>query len=106
VKQVKRILLEDQQAQSIAKMVERLRKDSCKVDASKVVNQVINLYFEKYQESKYQEVARYFFDTKNYLKSLLTSCSEEETLIEKVDQFIGQQKKRRKSQKTSTKDKY
>ena len=85
---VRRILLDENSAKDISKWIERLRKDSCKVDASKLVNVILRIFFQKYGPFEYDHLVNEFFDKKSYLKNLINSTSAEE-IDDSVKKYLG-----------------
>ncbi|USN48063.1 MAG: hypothetical protein H6626_02935 [Pseudobdellovibrionaceae bacterium] len=103
MKIVKRILLGDNQASSVTQLTEKLRQDSCKVDASKVVNEILELFFKKYESTEFKTLREKFFDKKNYLKQLISHASSDE-IDESIKQYLSQTrpvKKRGRKSKSS-----
>ncbi len=102
-KKVKRILLDNNSATNLERLVTRLRKDSCKTDASKVVNQILELFFNKNFDQEYRTIKEQFFDKKKYLKNLFDQKSDLE-IDESISQYLQQnRKKKRADQKIHTK---
>ena len=89
MKPVKRILLENNQSQSVTRLTEKLKKDSCKVDASKVVNQILDLFFSKYESSEFKYLREKFFDKKALLKRLISKASSD-NIDESIQQYLSQ----------------
>ncbi len=82
-KSVRRIVLEQKQASLVTDLVTRLREGSCRTDSSKVVNQIIAIFFQKYAEREYDSIAEMFFDKRSYLRSLINTAP-----IEDIDKSI------------------
>ena len=89
MKPVKRILLENNQSQSVTRLTEKLKKDSCKVDASKVVNQILEIFFDKYESSEFKNLRAKFFDKKALLKRLIDEASSD-NIDESIQQYLSQ----------------
>ncbi len=75
---VRRILLDQDVAASTTDLINQLRKSSCKTDASKLVNTILNIFFNKYTEQEYKALVQHFFDKKNYLKKLISNTATED----------------------------
>ncbi len=75
---VRRILLDQEIALATTELVSQLRIDSCKADASKLVNMILSIFFEKYSKAEYKNLIQHFFDKKNYLKKLINSTAAED----------------------------
>ena len=91
---VRRILLEQKQASLVTESVTRLREDSCKTDSSKVVNQIITIFFQKYVSTEYNNIVEAFFDKRSYLRNLINDTS-----IEDIDVSIKEYLSRSKTTK-------
>ncbi len=78
MKPIKRILLEDDQAMQVTELVHRLRSESCRVDASKVVSALVRLFLEKASDSDFEVLKTLFFDKKSYLRKLISSTDGED----------------------------
>lgn len=92
---VRRILLEQNQASLVTELLARLREGSCKTDSSKVVNQIVAIFFQKYAEQEYGNIAEAFFDKRGYLRNLINNAS-----IEDIDVSIKEYLHRSKTTKT------
>lgn len=106
MKPVKRILLENEQANSVTQLTEKLKGESCKVDASKVVNQILELFFDKYESSEFKYFKEKFFDKKAFLKRLISGSSSE-NIDESIQQYLSRtrpvKKRGRKAKHTQVK---
>ena len=81
--EVCRVLLGKEQASLVAKLVAKLRGDYCKVDSSKLANQIMTIFFQKYAAQEYDSIAAKFFDKRGYLRSLINTAP-----IEDIDKSI------------------
>ena len=82
-KQVCRVLLEKEQASLVIELVAKLRGDYCKVDSSKLLNQIVAIFFQKYAAQEYDGIAATFFDKRGYLRNLINTAP-----IEDIDKSI------------------
>ena len=82
-KQVCRVLLEKEQASLVIELVAKLRGDYCKVDSSKLLNQIVTIFFQKYAAQEYDSIAATFFDKRGYLRNLINTAP-----IEDIDKSI------------------
>ena len=78
-----RVLLEKEQAKLVAELVTKLKADFCKVDSSKLLNQIVAIFFEKYAVQEYGNMAATFFDKRGYLRNLINTAQ-----IEDIDKSI------------------
>jgi hypothetical protein len=98
---VRRVLLAQDQAVLIAGLLKKLRDDYCKVDTSKLVNEILTIFFSKYFSNEYGAVKDKFFNKKSYLKGLIQS-SEIEDLDQSIKEYLGQASKRKRRKKKQT----
>ncbi|MEZ4744006.1 MAG: hypothetical protein R3B45_16420 [Bdellovibrionota bacterium] len=96
---VRRVLLEKVEAQSLAQLIARLRHSSCRVDASKLVNEILKIFFQKYASLEYKHIAASFFDKKNYLKNLINNSTEDQ-IDESIKGYLNQGRKVRRASST------
>ena len=89
MKPVKRILMEDKQANAIMDLMNKMRKDSCKLDASKIVNEILDLFFRKYEATEFRSLKEKFFDKKSFLKNLINNSSSDD-IDESIKQYLSQ----------------
>ena len=82
-KSVRRVVLEQKQASLVTDLVARLREGHCRTDSSKVVNQIIAIFFQKYASQEYDNIAAAFFDKRGYLRNLINTAP-----IENIDSSI------------------
>ena len=82
-KQVCRVLLEKEQASLVSELLTKLRGDYCKVDSSKLLNQIVAIFFQKYAAQEYDSIAATFFDKRGYLRDLINTSP-----IEEIDKSI------------------
>ena len=98
-----RVLLDKEIMSYVNEWVTQLKRDSCKVSVSKVVNTSLKIFFQKYESLEYENVARGFFDKKSYLIKLIQSSNNEnmdesiKLYLDKVN--ISKKKLGRKTQK-------
>ena len=78
-----RVLLDKEQTSLIAELVAKLRGDYCKVDSSKLLNQIVAIFFQKYTAHEYDNIAATFFNKRGYLRNLVNS-----TPIDDIDASI------------------
>ena len=96
-KSVRRVVLEQKQASLVTDLVTRLREGSCRTDSSKVVNQIVTIFFQKYVSMEYDNIAEAFFDKRGYLRSLINDTSIEDIDVS-IKEYLGRNRvvKRRK----------
>ena len=75
---VRRILLDQRSAKQLDEFIRKLKQDSCKTDASKMVNEILNIFFKSYMNQEYDSFVKKFFDKRSYLKSLINSVPSDE----------------------------
>ena len=78
-----RVLLDKEQASLIAELVTKLKADFCKVDSSKLLNQIVAIFFQKYAAQEYGNMTATFFDKRGYLRNLINTAQ-----IEDIDKSI------------------
>ena len=78
-----RVLLDKEQANLIAELVTKLKSDFCKVDSSKLLNQIVAIFFQKYAAQEYGNMTATFFDKRGYLRNLINTAQ-----IEDIDTSI------------------
>lgn len=88
---VKRVLLTDKQAKQVSDLLSRLRDNSCRADTSKIVNEILSLFFKKHEATDFKLLKDRFFDKKNYLKQLINSSSSED-IDESIKQYLSKTK--------------
>jgi len=97
---VKRVLLSDANANQLKQLINNLRTESCKVDASKAVNQIVKIFLNKYLEKDYNEFKRYFFDKKSHLKNLIKNSKNNEELDKSIKDYLeGASRKKKRGRK-------
>ena len=72
-KEVCRVVLEKDQASLVAELIVKLRGDYCKVDSSKLVNQIIAIFFCKYAAQEHSSIVAKFFDKRSYLRNMINT---------------------------------
>ncbi len=82
-KEMCRVLLDKEQASLVSGLVAKLRGDYCKVDSSKLLNQIVAIFFQKYAAQEYDSIATTFFDKRGYLRNLINTAP-----IEDIDKSI------------------
>ena len=82
-KQVCRVLLDKEQASLVSGLVAKLRVNHCKVDSSKLANQIVAIFFQKYAAQEYDSIAATFFNKRGYLRNLINTAP-----IEDIDKSI------------------
>lgn len=101
----RRILLTDENAVRAAVLIDKLRENSCRIDASRLVNFILEVFFDKYEDSEFKNIHRNFFDKKSYLKKLIINASEDE-LDSSIQKYLSQstsgRKRGRKPRRTKT----
>ena len=78
-----RVLLEREQANLVSGLVTKLRGDHCKADSSKLLNQIVAIFFQKYAAQEYDSIVATFFDKRGYLRNLINTAQ-----IEDIDTSI------------------
>ena len=73
-----RVLLDKEQANLIAELVTKLKSDFCKVDSSKLLNQIVAIFFQKYAAQEYGNMTATFFDKRGYLRNLVNTAPLED----------------------------
>ena len=86
-----RVLLEKEQANLVSGLVEKLKADYCKVDSSKLVNQIVAIFFQKYVSREYNSIAEMFFNKRGYLRSLINDTSIED-IDESIKAYLGKRR--------------
>ena len=96
-KSVRRVVLEQKQASLVTDLVTRLREGCCRTDSSKIVNQIITIFFQKYVSTEYDNLVEVFFDKRGYLRNLINKASIED-IDASIKEYLGGDKvvKRRK----------
>ena len=82
-KQSCRVLSEKEQSNRVGDLVTKLRSDYCKVDSSKLVNQIVATFFHKYAEQEHSAIVAKFFDKRSYLRNMINT-----TPLEEIDMSI------------------
>ena len=73
-----RVLLDKEQVNLIAELVKKLKADFCKVDSSKLLNQIVAIFFQKYAAQEYGNMTATFFDKRGYLRNLVNTAPLED----------------------------
>lgn len=77
-KEVCRVVLEKDQASLVAELIVKLRGDYCKVDSSKLVNQIVAIFFHKYAAQEHSNIVAKFFDKRSYLRNIINTAPLED----------------------------
>jgi hypothetical protein len=96
---VRRVLLSEKEAYRASSLLDRLRQSSCKVDTSKLINEIVCLFFEKYEDTHFEEIRKRFVDKKSLLKKLISDATDdnlEETIRDYLSESTVKTRKRRK----------
>jgi hypothetical protein len=99
---VRRVLLSEKEANRASLLLEKLRESSCKVDTSKLINEIVSLFFDKYEEVHFDDLKTRFIDQKSLLKKLIsdsTSENLEDTIRSYLSEKTGKKSKRRRRKK-------
>ena len=83
-----RVLLDREQASLIAELVTKLKSDFCKVDSSKLLNQIVAIFFQKYAAQEYGNIVATFFDKRGYLRNLVNSTPLED-IDTSIKEYLG-----------------
>ena len=83
-----RVLLGKDQANLVSELVVKLRGDYCKVDSSKLLNQIVAIFFQKYAVQEYDSIAATFFDKRGYLRNLVQSTPLED-IDTSIKEYLG-----------------
>lgn len=89
-----RVLLEKEQANLVAGLVAKLREDYCKVDSSKIANQIVTIFFQKYAAQEYDSIAAQFFNKRGYLRNLINTASIED-IDKSIKAYLGKRRARK-----------
>lgn len=95
-----RVLLEKEQATFVGDLVAKLKGNYCKVDSSKLVNQIVEIFFHKYATQEHDCIAAKFFDKRSYLRNLINT-TELEDIDSSIKAYLG---KGRTAKKRKTRD--
>ena len=87
-KEVCRVLLAKEQASLVSGLVAKLRGDYCKVDSSKLANQIMTIFFQKYAAQEYDSIAATFFDRRCYLRNLINTATLED-IDKSIKAYLG-----------------
>ena len=90
-----RVLLDREQASLIAELVSKLKADFCKVDSSKLINQIVAIFFQKYASQEYGNMTATFFDKRGYLRNLVNSTPLED-IDTSIKEYLGKGRSRKK----------
>lgn len=77
-KEVCRVLLEKEQASLVSGLIAKLRGDYCKLDSSKLVNQIVAIFFHKYAAQEHSNIVAKFFDKRGYLRNIINTAPLED----------------------------
>ena len=87
-KQVCRVLLDKEQASLVSGLVAKLRGDHCKVDSSKLANQIVAIFFQKYAAQEHSSLVAKFFDKRGYLRNLINTAPLDD-LDKSIKAYLG-----------------
>ena len=87
-KQVCRVMLDKEQANLVSGLVAKLRGDYCKVDSSKLLNQIVTIFFQKYAAHEYDNIAATFFNRRGYLRNLINTAPLDD-LDKSIKAYLG-----------------
>ena len=93
-KEVCRVLLDKEQANLVSVLVAKLRGDYCKVDSSKLANQIVAIFFQKYATQEYDNIAARFFDKRGYLRNIVNTAPIEE-IDKSIKVYLGKGRRRK-----------
>ena len=100
---VRRVLLDGEVSDMASHLVKKLRKNSCILDTSQLVNVVLHIFFEKYIDSEYETISNKFFDRKKYLKSLINKSSNQE-IDDEIKKYLGKFTRKKRGRKPRKKE--
>ena len=86
-----RVLLEKEQASLVSGLVAKLRGDHCKVDSSKLLNQIVAIFFQKYAVQEHSSLAAKFFDKRGYLRNLINTAPLED-IDKSIKAYLGKRR--------------
>lgn len=93
-KEVCRVVLEKEQAGLVAELIAKLRDNYCKVDSSKLVNQIVEIFFQKYAGQEHGNVAAKFFDKRSYLRNIINTAPLED-IDTSIKAYLGKGRTRK-----------
>ena len=81
--------------------VGRIRQagEQYKVNESKLVNAIVERYFNRYIEKDRAWLEKKFFDKRTYLRSLIDSSASDEVLASSIKEFVKTSKSKRTGSK-------
>ena len=86
-----RVLLEKEQASLVIELVAKLRGDRCKVDNSKLLNQIVAIFFQKYAVQEHSSLVVKFFDKRGYLRNLINTAPLED-IDKSIKAYLGKRR--------------
>jgi len=103
-KVVRRILLDENQAPKVTEAVEQLRSSSCKLDASKLVNKVLDIFWERYFSANMEEIEQEFFDKKSFIQGALAGSTSDQ-VDEILEEYLRKRQKSPRKRKQANRSK-
>ncbi len=97
-KVVRRILLDESQAPKVAEAVAQLRSKSCKLDASKLVNKILSIFWERHLAANLERIEQEFFDKKSFIQGALAGSTSDQ-VDEILEQYLRKKQKSPKRRK-------
>lgn len=79
-----RVLIDEKNYPLLIEKVKEIRLESGSVNASKFVNAVLGIFFEKYYEKQKPILQKLMFDRRKYMKKLLRRDLTEEELRDEL----------------------
>ena len=89
-----RVLLDKEQTNLVAELVKKLKADFCKVDSSKLLNQIVAIFFQKYAAQEYGNMTATFFDKRGYLRNLINTAQIED-IDKSIKAYLGKRRSRK-----------
>ncbi len=97
-KVVRRILLDESQAPKVTEAVARLRSKSCKLDASKLVNKILSIFWERHLAANLDRIEQEFFDKKSFIQGALAGSTSDQ-VDDILEQYLRKKQKSPKRRK-------
>ena len=95
----RRILLRPEMAAKVSELTQKLRQKHCSVNASKISNAIIELFFEKYLAKEESSLEQLFFNKRHFLKQALAKAETDgdlEEVLQNALKKVNNKKKREK----------
>lgn len=93
----RRILLRPDVAARVSSQVGSLREKHCSVDASKLVNAIIEIFFDRHASKEEKVLEQLFFNKKAFIKDALSNAGSDrelETVLRDALKKVGGTKKK------------